>query len=232
MTNRLYICLLVFTLGGRVLFSQTVLKIGQTAIASPIRFEKEINDFLHQDSVAFPPSGAWLFTGSSTIRKWENLKTDFNEIPVIQRGFGGSTMNDLNYYTDKIVTRYKPGKIIVYEGDNDLATGISPDELISQIGTFIKHVHNELPKTKIYFLSIKPSPSRQQYMQVQDETNSKLIKLISKSRKTYFIDIRPLMYDEKGKLRQDFFESDSLHITNDCYRKWAGYMKRKMHIAK
>lgn len=232
MKYQFYIFLLAFTLLGGILFSQTVSTNGQTSIASPARFESEINDFLHQDSVIFPPSGAYLFTGSSTIRKWDNLKTDFSEITVIQRGFGGSTMNELNYYSNKIVVPYKPGRIIVYEGDNDLADGISPDDFISQCDTFIKRVHKELPRTKIYFISVKPSPSRQQYMEVQDEANNELRKLARKRRNTEFIDIRPLMYDEAGNLRQDLFEPDLLHITNECYRKWAVHMKGEMHITK
>ena len=232
MKYQFYLCFFAFVLFAGISFSQTISPGGQNSSPSPTRFEKEINDFLRLDSVLFPPAGAWLFTGSSTIRKWDNLKTDFNEITLIQRGFGGSTMNDLVFYTDKIVIPYKPGKIIVYEGDNDLANGTSPDEFISQCDTFIKRVHKELPRTKIYFISIKPSPSRLQYQLAQDEANRELKKLVRKSRKTGFIDIRPLMYDPEGKIRQDFFESDSLHITNECYRKWAGYMKEKMHIAK
>ena len=230
MKYQFYLCFFAFVLFAGISFSQTISSGNQTTNVSPGRFQSEINDFLRQDSVLFPPAGAWLFTGSSTIRKWDNLKTDFKGITIIHRGFGGSTMNDLNYYMNKIVTPYKPGKIIVYEGDNDLVSGTSPDEFISQCDTFIKRVHKALPRTKIYFISIKPSPSRQQYMQVQDEANSKLKKLVRKSRKTGFIDIRPLMYDEKGEIRYDYFESDSLHITNECYRIWAGYMKRKLHI--
>jgi len=40
------------------------------------------------------------------------------------------------------------------------------------------------------------------------------------------------MYDKKGGLRQDFFESDSLHVNQYCYSVWASYMKTKMGIRK
>ena len=199
---------------------------------TPVGFESEIIEFLKQDSVLFPETGAFLFTGSSTIRKWDNLKTDFDEITVIRRGFGGSTMKALNYYTNYIVLPYKPGTIVVYEGDNDLAQGISPKEFINQCDTFIRNVHRVLPKTVIYFLSVKPSFARKQQLPLQNDVNHQLKKLIKKSKKTRFIDIRSLMYDKNGVLRKDFFESDSLHVNSNCYRVWADYMKIKMGIGK
>ncbi len=82
----------------------------------------------------------------------------------------------------------------------------------------------------IYFMSIKPYFARIMDLSIQEETNKQLQKLTKKRRKTGFIDIRQLMYSHEGKLRTDFFESDSLHINGKCYRVWAGFMKRKLRI--
>ena len=215
-----------------VSFSQTKPPVRFITGKTPVGFESEINDFLKQDSTSFPPPGAYLFTGSSTIRKWDNLKTDFAEITVIRRGFGGSNMKALNYYINYIVLPYKPGTIVVYDGDNDLAEGMISNEFTSQCDTFIYKVHSKLPDAMIYFISIKPSFARKQLLPLQDETNKQLQKLVKKRRKTDFIDIRELMYNKEGKLRRDFFESDSLHVNSECYTIWAGYMKTKMGIPK
>ena len=232
MKKRCLIVLFVSFLFCGVLYSQTKSSARFITGETPVGFESEINDFLKQDSISFPPSGAYLFTGSSTIRKWNSLKTDFAGVTIIRRGFGGSTMKALNYYINNIVLPYKPSTIVVYEGDNDLAGGMSPQEFISHCDTFICKVHVQFPKTMIYFMSIKPSFARKQQLSLQDEANRQLKKLTKKRRKTDFIDIRKLMYDKEGKLRKDFFESDSLHVNNKCYKVWAGYMKTKMHIPK
>ena len=199
---------------------------------TPVGFEAEISAFMKQDSAEFPPAGAYLFTGSSTIRKCENLAVDFPEIPVIHRGFGGSTMKALDYYTGYIVLPYKPRNIVVYEGDNDLAAGATPEAVVALCDTFIMKVHRELPKTMIWFMSVKPSFARKNQLALQQETNKRLKALIRKKKKTRFIDITPLMYGSDGKLRRDLFESDSLHVNKECYRIWAGHMKRVMGIGK
>jgi lysophospholipase L1-like esterase len=197
---------------------------------TPAGFEQEINDFLRSDSAAFPPAGACLFTGSSSIRMWKNLKEDFPEITVINRGFGGSTMKALNYYLEYIVIPYKPATIVVYEGDNDLQEGMRPTDFISQCDTFIRRVHAVLPGTKIWFLPVKPSFARKNLLPVQDTTNDLLKKLTQKSRNTAFLDIRSMMYDKNGQLRKDYFLADSLHLKPECYRAWAEFMKKRMKI--
>jgi hypothetical protein len=223
----LFILSIAFLFCG-VSYAQSKSSVRHISAKTPVGFESEINDFLRQDSLYFPPSGLYLFTGSSTIRKWDSLQNDFSGITLIQRGFGGSTMKALNYYTDRIVLPYKPATIVVYEGDNDLAQGMAPGEFISLCDTFIRKVRAVLPKTMIYFMSVKPSFARKQLLPVQDETNRQLKKLTKKRKRTEFMDIRQLMYDPEGKLRRDFFEPDSLHVNRACYRVWAGYMKTKL----
>ncbi len=232
MKNLCFPCILLIFLAYGVSFSQSKSPAGYITGKTPVGFESEINDFLRHDSASFPHGGAFLFTGSSTIRKWDGLANDFKEITVVQRGFGGSTMKALNYYMNDIVLPYKPCKIVVYEGDNDLISGTDPAMFIAQCDTFIGNVHRALPKTVIYFMSVKPSFARRQYLAIQKETNRQLKQLVKYRWKTKFIDITQLMYDKEGKLRKDYFESDSLHVNAECYKAWAGYMKTKMGIVK
>ena len=49
----------------------------------------EISAFSQLDSISAPPaSGLILFTGSSSIRMWQDPQGDFNNIKIINRGFG------------------------------------------------------------------------------------------------------------------------------------------------
>ena len=95
------------------------------------------------------------------MRMWHSkIHEDLAPLTVIARGFGGSTMFDLLHYTDRIVLPYKPRAIVVYEGDNDVAIGVGPEEIRDTFRKFVHKVHAALPQTRIYFLAIKPSYSR------------------------------------------------------------------------
>src|SRR5690349_2392081 len=85
-------------------------------------FANEIQAFKKQDSVQPPPRNSDLFVGSSSFKKWTNLQDAFLYYPVVNRGFGGSTLSDLIRYADDIIIPYQPRQILIYAGDNDLAS--------------------------------------------------------------------------------------------------------------
>src|ERR1700748_2366385 len=124
-------------------------------------FENKKRDFKHQDSLNFPKPNGILFIGSSSIRKWTDLEQRFADKPIIRRGVGGCELSQLvKYYTPYILFPYHPRKIFIYAGENDIAAGESPDSVLANVKTLWTMIAANLPDAKIYFLSIKPAPSR------------------------------------------------------------------------
>jgi len=121
--------------------------------------------FSSSDKANMPAPGGVLFVGSSSIRLWDNLEKQFSSVPVvIKRGFGGSRMEDCAAYLSRLVTPYKPRLVLVYAGENDLAEGRSPEQVLRSFGTFVKGVRAQLPRTRIAYISIKPSLARQEML--------------------------------------------------------------------
>ena len=126
---------------------------------NPLRFEEEINRFKDWDSKNSFPEDAILFVGSSSIRMWKTADS-FPELPVINRGFGGSHFSDLLYYYDSLVLPYNPSVVVLYEGDNDVASGKSNDQVFDDYLEFTSRLTNDFPNVKLVFIPIKPSSSR------------------------------------------------------------------------
>ena len=92
---------------------------------NPERFEKAVQAFEAKDKKDPPPASAIVCTGSSSMVGWhKTIRNDLAPLTVIPRGFGGSTMNDVLYYAERVAIPYRPRAILVYEGDNDIACGI------------------------------------------------------------------------------------------------------------
>src|SRR5699024_1180569 len=98
----------------------------QSSDSSSLAFEDEIEAFERADRQQMPPEDAILFVGSSSIKKRTTLKQAFPHKDIINRGFGRSQFSDLLEYANRIVYPYKPRQIFVYEGDNGLYAGNSP----------------------------------------------------------------------------------------------------------
>jgi lysophospholipase L1-like esterase len=183
----------------------------------PEWYENEIRIFEIMDRYNPPPDSAILFTGSSTIRRWYNLSGDMYPWIVINRGFGGSVMKELNLNAERIVFPYKPSRIFVYEGDNDITRGIKPSAFLEECKTFISRCQQRLPGTDIIFLSIKPSPSRMRQWKQMDRANQMLEDLCRRNENVFFIDISSSMFLKPGILKNNIYAEDGVHLNDQGY---------------
>jgi len=160
------------------------------------------------------------------MRGWhETIRGDLAPLTVIPRGFGGSNMNDLLFYSDRIVLSYKPRAIVVYEGDNDIAQGIAPEKVRDTFLTFVDKIHSALPETRIYFLSIKPSISRWHLWPQMRNANTLIERECAGNEKLTYVDIADVMLGADGKPRKNIFVEDNLHMNRKGYKKWRDVVK-------
>src|SRR6185369_16625674 len=127
-------------------------------------FWKEIKAFEKSDSINFPASNQILFVGSSSFRLWNDLQKNFPGYSIINRGFGGSTLKDVNFYFNKIVKPYHARQIVIYCGDNDFADDrtLPVDSVLNRLETLVAKIRQADKNVKITYISIKPSPKRKE----------------------------------------------------------------------
>ena len=162
-----------------------------------------------------------LFVGSSSIRLWEDLETHLGDgRPIIKRGFGGSRLADVTQYLDRLVLPYKPKLIVVYAGDNDLAEGRSPADVLHSFQEFVDGVHKTLPDVRIAYLSIKPSPLREDRMPAAQTANRLIADYVVSKPGLSYIDIFSKMLGSDGRPRRELFLPDALHLNSAGYALW------------
>ena len=186
-------------------------------------WEPEIRAFEKKDQLQPPPQNAILFVGSSSIRKWTTLTNDFPGLQVINRGFGGSQIDDSTAFSSRIIFPYHPRIIVFYAGDNDLALGKSPDQVVAEYTNFVGVVHAQLAQTRIVFISIKPSLARWNLRDQIVETNRRIAAM--KEPYLSFVDIYPSMLGSDGKPEKDLLLEDGLHPSEKCYQLWASLIR-------
>lgn len=186
----------------------------------PERFEESIQHFEQQDKEMPFPDGAVLFVGSSSIKIWESLDEDFPEIKAVNRGFGGSQFSDLLYYIDRVVTCYKPSKIFIYEGDNDIAAKEKARNIVNEAKQVREIIARELPGVPVIFISAKPSIARWKLRKKYLQLNSSLSVYASKTQYTGFVNVWEPALDENGMVLPDIFLEDNLHMNAKGYAIW------------
>ncbi len=199
--------------------------MGQMVTPSPERFSNQIAGFKSQDKEAPPAKGQILFVGSSSFTIWKTLEEDFSEYKVINRGFGGSNLSDVIYYFNDIVKPYQPSQIVVYEGDNDIFGGMTPEGFMEDVHTFSRMVELYMPGTPVLFLSIKPSPARSKTLENYRRANEMLYEFALGKNHVRYVDVFQLMIDEKGDAIESYFTGDMLHMNRQGYKLWTELLR-------
>lgn len=195
--------------------------------AQDVPFWRDVQAFKKQDSINAPVKNPILFIGSSSFTNWKQLQTDFPDYPIINRAFGGSTLKDVIYYFNDIVTPYQPKQVIIYCGENDFATSdtVSSELVFLRFKQLYEMLRESLGDVDIAYVSIKPSPSRQHLLSKMVEANQLIESFIKRQSNAEYIDVFHQMIDKDGHPKKDIFVEDQLHMNSKGYSAWIKAIK-------
>jgi lysophospholipase L1-like esterase len=197
----------------------------QAASPDPARFASEIDAFKAWDAKNATPAHAVLFVGSSTIRLWPTADR-FPGLPVINRGFGGSEISDVNHYIRETTVKYAADVVVFYAGDNDINSKKTPAQVLTDFQTFAKSVLAAKADTEILFVSIKPSTLRWALWPAMRDANAAIKQYCETTPHLHYVDTVPPMFGADGKPRADLLAQDGLHLSPAGYDIWTGIVRK------
>lgn len=187
------------------------------AAEKEFRFEGAVKAY-EQASAENPPTAEHtFFVGSSTFTGWKNIPNDFAEFNAVNRGFGGSTFTDWNdIATARLLAPYKPARIVLYCGTNDLSGGVAPDVVLERFKTFLDDVRKLNPDVKIHFCAVHDAPVREKVWDANKAYNEAVKKMAEEDPNLYYVDFNAAVRDDEGKVREELYRADRLHFTREA----------------
>jgi len=188
----------------------------------PYPFWNDIQSFKKKDSATLPPPNEVLFVGSSSFTNWTDVQDYFPSVPIINRGFGGSSLTDVIRYAEDIIYPYKPKQIVIYCGENDLASSdsVTAQTVFERFKILFSMIRNRFKNIPVVYISLKPSPSRQKLMPKMVAVNEAIQSFLKKKKNAVFIDVYHKMLGTDGKPMDDIFLDDKLHMNSKGYAIW------------
>jgi lysophospholipase L1-like esterase len=205
-------------LSAVLILGLTVSVLGQSAKDADrfARWEKEVAAIEKRQAEKPPAKGGIVFAGSSTIRLWDLTKS-FPDWKATNSGFGGSEIRDVTHFADRLVFKHEPRAIVVYAGDNDVNSGRTSEQVLADFQVFTEATHKVLPKTRIYFIAIKPSPARWTKYEVQTKANALVKEFCAKDQRLAYIDAVTPLLGKDDKPRDELYVKDRLHLSPAGY---------------
>lgn len=181
--------------------------------------------YAEEDAKSPAPDGCVLFVGSSSIRRWETLAADFPEVPVLNRGFGGSHISDSIVHFDRLVAPHNPRTIVFYAGTNDIAAGKSPEEVAADFREFCSMVHAAKPTARVLFISLQFAPSRWNLREKMALTNAYVAAFCSADPRRTYVDTNNVTMTSDGRPRPELYVEDQLHMNPAGYAIWTELLR-------
>lgn len=210
----------------KLVFPSLLLTLGTFSYGQkPLPFADEVKSIQkHLDTVWDASKPAIVFTGSSSIRLWQDLQQRFPENQVLNTGFGGSQCSDLANFLDELILDYNPSKVFIYEGDNDIFAKKRPKEIIQTFDAVLDTLQLRKPDLEVVLISAKPSISRWKFRSSYRRLNKKLQMLANEKENVSYVDVWHIMLDKK-RLKKNLFISDGLHMNAMGYDLWYTALK-------
>lgn len=192
-------------------------------------YEPEVRALEATIRAAQPLRGVVAFYGSSSIRMWATLASDFPGLSAVNLGFGGATLAACVHFFERLVLPCSPASLVLYAGDNDLGDGCRPEDVVGSFRALRDKVRRHLPAVRFVFVSIKPSPARRQ-IRDRIETANRLVQAeLAGWPAASYIDIFHPMLGADGQPRAELFLADGLHLNAAGYRLWAQVLNAERH---
>lgn len=191
-------------------------------------YENDVKELEQRLRAAPPPQHAVVFYGSSTIRMWTSLAQDFPELPVVNAGFGGSTLQACVHFFDRLITPLHPGALVLYAGDNDLGDGSAPEQFAESFSSLIQRLELHCGNIPLRFISIKPSLARWHLAGTICKANALARERVGQYPQGGYIDVYHPMLGPDGRPRPELFLGDGLHLSGAGYRLWRDVLREAL----
>lgn len=192
-------------------------------------FEGFVERFTAQDDLSPPAAGGLVFTGSSSIRRWEDLARAYADHRPIQRGMGGAQVAEIAMFADALVNRHDPSGVVIFAGTNDVAAGVAPDEVVARFRCLRERIwiaHGEaLP---VFFIGITPTPSRWSSWTEADAVNQAVQALAEDDAGLVYVDVPSAFLETGAPPDPGLFVADGLHLSGSGYALWDGILRAEI----
>lgn len=172
------------------------------------------------------PKDPVIFYGSSSFRLWDpTIRTDLDSTSIVNLAFGGSTLDSCGYHFEKIMEPYRSAKsMVIYAGDNDLGQGRSAVEVKNSFLQVLEKVEKRFGDLPVFFVSIKPSPSKQSIFDTIVDSNRLILEESAVRNNLHYVDIFTPMLSSSGYSNPAYFLQDMLHMNESGYEVWKTVM--------
>ena len=183
---------------------------------SPAAWQSEIDAYNAAIVIERLPVDPVVVVGGRLVQLWPGLEAALDPLPVLRRGLGDATVDDIRYHYESLVGVYRPATVVLLPGSSEfqIRDNKSADELFDSIRE-LAEVDAAHGRTSVFYvfapLHTPRYPGDQHKIR---QVTARLVHWAGTRDGVEVIDPNPLLADRSGGPDPRWFRGNGVHLND------------------
>ena len=186
---------------------------------SPEAWASEVTKYAKMDQSNPMPSDPIVIVGGRRVSLWRDLEDLLAPMPVLQRGLGDATTDDITYYYQNLIGFYRPHTVVLLPGESEfhIRDNKSAAELVAAIQKLVElDISHGITRRFYIFCPLKTPLYHSNNAKIEEITRT--LKSWAATLETVeILDANTLLADRKGKAKPGYFRNDGVNLNENGY---------------
>jgi hypothetical protein len=186
---------------------------------SPEAWAQEVAAYEAADQAMQLPLQPIVILGGRQVKLWSGLEDLLGPRPVLMRGLGNATVEDITHYHAELVSHYQPSALVLLPGPSEfqIRDSKSAEELVAAIRNLVELDESYgVPRKYYVFAPIKTPLYPRDHAKIE-RVSSLLEEWAQEQPQVTILDANALLTRGNGAPNPDFFRIDGVNLNEHGY---------------
>lgn len=186
---------------------------------TPEVWANEVAAYADADNRSALPEAPVVVVGGRWVRHWTQLPDFLAPRPVLMRGLGQATVDDLRFHHDRLIAHYQPSAVVILPGMSDfhLRDSKSPEELADAVLLLVREIHAAVPEATVHVIPPLHSPLYASHQATLHAARELLEQALAPLPRAQVLDTGSWLQEASGDADPRYYHSDGITLNELGY---------------
>jgi hypothetical protein len=197
---------------------------------SPTAWADEVNAYTLLDQSTQLPADPIVVIGGRQVKLWRGLDDLLAPQPVLMRGLGDATVDDITHYYSQLIGFYRPHTVVLLPGTSEfhIRDNKSARELVASIRRLVERDFSHGITRQFYIITPIKTPLYPGDIARIEEATRTLQQWASTQAQVSILDANALLSRRDGRPNPDFFRIDGINLNEHGYLRLSLLLREQL----
>ena len=187
--------------------------------SSPEAWAAEIDAYARSDRASKLPENPIVVVGGRRVKLWSDLEELLAPRPVLMRGLGEATVDDLIYHYERLIGFYRPDTVVLLPGNSEFHIRANKDAqgLVRGIRELVDLDASLAGSRRFYIITPVKTPLYTSDIAIIDETLTLLEAWAKSDDRVRILDANALLTRADGTPNPAYYRTDGVNLNEHGY---------------